>query len=102
MISDHGIKDDGEKLRIDLIPVEVIRSLATVLGYGAKKYGDRNFEKGIEYSRVFSAAQRHLWSWWGKEDFDKESGHNHLWHALCSVAMLITLSDRKAYKDDRP
>lgn len=102
MSSDHGTKNDGEKLRVDLIPVEVIKSLATVLQYGAKKYGDRNFEKGMEYSRVFAASQRHLWAWWGKEDNDEESGYNHLWHALCSVAMLVTLNERKKYGDDRP
>ena len=35
--SDKGIKYDDGKLRIDLIPPEVIRALAMVFAYGADK-----------------------------------------------------------------
>lgn len=44
--SDKGIKYDDGKLRIDLIPPEVIRALAMVFAYGADKYGRWNWEKG--------------------------------------------------------
>lgn len=46
-----GIKNDKDKLRIDLITPEMITALAKVLKYGASEYGERNFEKGIDFSR---------------------------------------------------
>jgi hypothetical protein len=97
-----GVKDDKSKLKIELIPPEVIVALAKVLEYGAIKYEARNFEKGIHFSRLWAAAQRHLWSYWGGEIYD-ESGMPHLYHALCSVAMLVTLTERDMVQfDDRP
>lgn len=104
--SDKGIKYDDGKLRIDLIPPEVIRALAMVFAYGADKYGRWNWEKGMRAGRLWAATlwaatQRHLWSWWNKEDMDEESGYNHLWHALVSIAMLIVLQKRGTGEDDR-
>ncbi len=99
--SDKGIKYDDGKLRIDLIPPEVIRALAMVFAYGADKYGERNWGKGMRAGRLWAATQRHLWSWWNKEDMDEESGYNHLWHALASTAMLIVLQKRGTGEDDR-
>ena len=100
MNSDKGIKYDEGKLRIDLIPPEIIRVLATVFAHGADKYGERNWEKGMRYGRLWAAAQRHLWSWWNGEDID-ESGYSHLWHSLASIAMLIVLHKRGTGEDDR-
>jgi len=80
--------DDG-KVRLDLIPVGAIYALGDVLTYGSTKYGDRNWEKGIKYSRLFASTLRHLFKWWAGEDLDKESGLPHLAHALTNIAMLI-------------
>lgn len=99
--SDIGVKHDAGKLRIDLITPEMINSLAKVLGYGAHKYGERNFELGLEFNRLWGAAQRHLWSYWQGEDIDKESGLPHLWHAFTTIGMLITLSER-GFPNNRP
>jgi hypothetical protein len=93
---DKGIKYDEGKLRIDLIPPEVIEALAMVFSYGAKKYEERNWEKGMGVSRLWAATQRHLWSWWGGKNKDEESGYD-----LASIAMLVTLRQRGMGKDDR-
>lgn len=101
---DHAKKHDAEKLRYDLLPPESLEQLVAVLTYGAKKYGDRNWEQGLKYSRVFAAVQRHLWAWYSGEDTDAESGINHLAHAMCGIAFLIAYTKREMvhYDDRRP
>ena len=42
-----GTKNDGGKLRYDLIPPRALEALAYVYTIGAAKYSDRNWEKGI-------------------------------------------------------
>ena len=106
-----GRKDDAGKPRMDLIPPEVMFALATVLGFGAVKYADRNWEKGMSWGRVFGALMRHLWAWWGGQgpttksfafgDLDAETGFSHLWHALCCIAFLVAYEERGAGEDDR-
>lgn len=102
MIPKGGVKYDGDKLRTDLIPVSAIMSLARVLTYGARKYDSRNWERGLEWSRPYGAAMRHLLAWWGGEDIDPESGLPHLEHALCNLAFLREYMDTHPELDDRP
>lgn len=96
-----ALKHDQEKPRYDLIPPEMMASIAGVLTYGCKKYGDRNWESGFKYSRLFGALMRHSWAWWRGEDTDPESGLSHLDHALACVAFLVTHERRKIGEDDR-
>lgn len=90
-----GIKHDSGKLRLDLIPAEAIRALGEVFTFGAAKYGDRNWEEGIDSDRVYAALERHLLAWREGENTDPESGLPHLAHALTNAAMLHTLESRK-------
>jgi len=110
----EGRKDDDEKVRLDLIPPEAIFAVGNVLTFGAKKYGDRNWEKGMSWSRVFAALMRHMWSWWGGQqptstnfafgDLDPETRFSHLWHALACLTFLVAFEERSALRthDDRP
>lgn len=50
---------DG-KGRFDLIPTYPLRRLAKHYENGAKKYGDRNWEKGQPLSRYLDSCLRHL------------------------------------------
>ena len=98
----EGRKDDGGKARHDLIPPELPEAVAMVLTFGAAKYGDRNWEKGMGWGRCFAAMMRHLWAWWGGQKADPETGFSHLWHAACCIAFLIAFEQRQIGKDDRP
>ena len=91
-LSKEGAKYDNGKLRFDLLPVEAIEDIVAVFTYGANKYADRNWEKGIKYGRVFGAIMRHLWSFWRGEDADPESKHPHLAHAACGFLFLLKYS----------
>lgn len=97
-----GRKDDAGKVRLDLIPPELLFGVGEVLTFGAGKYGARNWEKGIAYSRVFGAMMRHAWAWWGGEREDPETGMSHLKHLGCCVAFLIAFEERYIGEDDRP
>ena len=64
--------------------------------------GDRNWEKGMKWSRLFGASLRHLWKWWWYKAPDEETGYSHLKHALCCIAFLVAYEERKVGEDDRP
>ena len=102
-MGEQGEKYDTEKVMMQLFPPEAIVEISRVLTYGAKKYAPRNWEKGIEYSRVFGALQRHLWAWWGGEENDPESGLTHLAHAGCCLVFLIAFEKRHMQEfNDKP
>lgn len=96
-----GVKFDANKIRMDLVPVEGVYAVADILTGGAAKYGDRNWEKGMDWSRPYGACLRHLFAWWGGENTDRESGKSHLWHAACNLFFLIAYSQRGVGNDDR-
>src|SRR5882757_9406224 len=85
----EGIKLDEGKLRFDLLPVKSLERLAEVYTIGAKKYTDRNWEKGLKWGRVFAAMMRHSWKWWRGETFDAVDGQHHLASvAWCAFALM--------------
>lgn len=97
----EGTKHDAGKVRLELIPPELLFGVGHILTFGAQKYADRNWEKGMKWSRVFGALMRHMWAWWRGEKADHESGMSHLWHAGCCIAFLITYEERNIGEDDR-
>jgi hypothetical protein len=97
----EGVKFDQGKRRVDLVPTEAINALADVLTAGAVKYGRDNWRKGMDWSRVYGAAQRHMLAFWGGDDIDEESGMPHLWHALTNIAFLVSYQALGLGKDDR-
>lgn len=98
----EGRKDDSAKVRMELLPPELLEGTATILTFGAEKYEDRNWEKGMSWGRVYGALMRHMWAWWRKEPCDPETGHSHLWHASACIAFLIAYEQRNIGRDDRP
>lgn len=97
-----GVKFDKGKLRMDLLPPDVLEALAQILTDGAVKYGAYNWSKGMAWSRPYAALMRHLLAWWGGQDTDPESGHSHLWHVLTNAAFLVAYEQRGIGEDDRP
>lgn len=98
----EGRKDDGGKDPWHLAPWDAFRAIVMVLRFGANKYAPRNWERGMAWSRLFSATQRHLTAWWEGEKSDPETGMSHIWHAGCCVAFLIAFEMRGIGQDDRP
>ena len=96
-----GVKHDAGKPRLDLIPFDALNDIGLVLDYGAKKYGERNWEKGMSWGRCFGALLRHLGAYWAGEDLDPETRLPHLAHAGCCLLFLSAYRVRKAGTDDR-
>jgi hypothetical protein len=96
-----GTKNDQGKPRISLIPKEALWGMAQALTHGAEKYGTYNFKLGISYTRLADAASRHLSAFIDGEDIDADSGNNHLFHALASLAMLTYMHAKRPDMDDR-
>lgn len=90
------------KAPLHLVPTSAINAMAKVLDYGAKKYTERNWEKGNNFSVPYSSLMRHLLSFWEGEDNDPESGLPHTYHILMNAAMLLEYSEKFKTLDDRP
>ncbi len=95
-------KDDQQKEPWHLAPWDAFCAIVKVLLVGADKYGPRNWEGGMEWSRYFSALQRHMSAWWLGEKSDPETGMSHLWHAGACIVFLIAYEIRGIGNDDRP
>lgn len=92
-----GIKNE----RYDLIPWASMDKVARVYGYGAKKYQDRNWEKGYPWGWSIGATLRHIALFVQGEDNDLESGLPHLAHATFHLLSLMRFMDAKREFDDR-
>jgi hypothetical protein len=95
-----GLRYDTGKERLDLIPSEWPWALALVLSVGASKYEERNWEKGMKWSKMVSCALRHFYKFVAGERFDQESGIHHLAHAAWNILALMSYDIRGLGKDD--
>lgn len=96
-----GKKNDEGKIELGLIPGSLLWAIGEILTFGAKKYGEHNWRKGLAWSRPYNALLRHLTVWWAGESLDKESGKSHLWHAATELAFLVEYEGSNTGKDDR-
>ena len=87
-------KADAGKLRPTLVPVGLIKAVASVREYGCKKYHDPENWKQVEPQRYRDAIYRHWLAYLEGEQCDQESGLPHLWHLACNAAFLIEMEDK--------
>lgn len=92
---------DTNKLRMDLLPVEWTVELSKVLTRGAEKYGDNNWQKGMEWSRCVGSLYRHLTKWQSGITFDSETQCHHLAHVAWNALALLTYQLEGVGVDDR-
>ena len=99
-----GLKFDSGKPPMELISYYAMEELAKTLEFGRLKYSAWNWSDGILYSRVISAAERHIGKWKSREDLDDETGLSHLAHAMCNIMFLLDYEARglKQFDDRRP
>lgn len=110
-----GYKLDTGKPRWELAPFDAFEAMVLVQTWavdrqarGSKAYPERNWERGMAWSRVFGAMIRHAWKWWfgkmaGRATHDEESGMSHIWHAFTCAGFLVAYELRGITDfDDRP
>jgi hypothetical protein len=95
-----GIKFDEGKPRVGLILSKALLEVAAVGTFGAQKYGDHNYRKGLKWSRLIDAAGRHLLYYMSGERKDKESGLSHLAHIAWNILTLLEFEIEGAGEDD--
>ena len=99
-----AIRDNAEmKGRWDLLPFRTLQRLAVHFEKGAKRYADRNWEKGIPVGEYLNSCLRHLWKWWlGWDDEDHLAAF--AWNAICLVetAERIRIGALPKELDNRP
>ena len=96
-----GVKFDAGKIRMDLVPQDAVLAVASVFTYGALKYDDWNWSKGMRVGRLLAAMDRHKTAYLLGEEVDPESGMPHTWHMGCCILMLIAADLRCVSEDDR-
>ena len=75
----------GGKLPVHLVPPEYNLLLSAILEYGAQKYSDHNFEKGMDFDDLLRGAESHLMAMKAGVIYDPESGLPHAGHAAWNM-----------------
>ena len=96
----EALKHDTDKLRYDLIPPKALEELAKVYTIGAKKYGDYNWAKGMDWHRVIGAMMRHMETFRQGYSYDAE-GFRHLAAVAWCAFTLMEYERRDTGRDDR-
>ena len=99
--STTGIKYDSGKNRLELVPVTGIEAAGRAFTFGAKKYADHNWAKGMDWDRLIGSAMRHITAWSKGQDKDPESGLSHLDHSLACLMMLSAYEQEGIGNDNR-
>ena len=99
--SSTGAQKGTKEERFDLIPVPALTYLARLYGKGALKYADHNWRLGYDWSKSYSAAQRHMNSFWAGEDMDPETQIPHVINAAFHMFALATYLTEHPELDDR-
>lgn len=98
----EGTKNDRGKLPWHLLPFDALEEVVKVLQHGAAQYGDRNWERGMRWSRVYAAALRHVTAYVWKGRRDPDTGLSHLAHLVCCALFLLAYECRGVGEDDLP
>lgn len=98
--SGGGLRYDSGKNRLDLLPAEWIWGLGRVTTAGALKYADRNWEKGMPWSKVWGPMLRHAFKFLAGERYDEETGCHHLLMVAWNALALFTYDLKKMGEND--
>ena len=93
-------KNEG-KLKWSLVSWKALIPMVKVLMFGAKKYDDHNWKKGLKYTETLESLQRHLISFAEGVDKDEESDIDHVGHILCNAMFLSYMYQFRKDLDDR-
>lgn len=91
-MNNQEAKADNGKLKLTLVPTEVIEDIAEVRMYGNEKYHDPDNWKTVEVERYRDALFRHLLAYIkDPKGKDAESGIEHYKHIACNCAFICAL-----------
>jgi len=94
IVNDQGGKQSHNPLRFDLIPAKELAEIALILGKGAEKYGENNWQL-IPTNDHLSHALSHIYAYLAGDRSD-----NHLGNAACRL--LFAMWCKNNPDDDTP
>lgn len=97
----EGNKYDEGKVKYQLLPPYALKQVARVLTFGAEKYEENNWQKGIPWTKLMGSLERHYQDFKAGIDMDEESGLYHLAHAAVNALMLLEYYRIRPELDDR-
>lgn len=86
------------------VPLEAVAAAAASFEYGAKKYSDRNWEKGLPWQQMIDSLKRHVEDFERGHDYDDGPGGSGLHQVAMIMASAMMLSAsviRNIGEDDR-
>lgn len=97
--NNNGRKDDGGKLRWDLLPLDLVEKLVEVYTFGAQKYAPNTWQNLPDgYNRYKAAMLRHLAAHEKGEVRDPDSGLLHLAHCCWNALAMIHFAEKLIIK----
>ena len=84
-----GNRFNTGKIKYNLLPPFALEQYAKAMTMGADKYGDRNWEKGMNWDSVTASMKRHIAAFEKGQDYDSESNLLHMAHVMCNAGFLL-------------
>lgn len=96
-------KTSSDKLRLDLIPPELMWQIGILLTKNIEKHGERGWEEEpIKASDMIAALKRHITQWELGQRNDDDSKMSHLWSVTANSMIAAVLEQRGVLIDDLP
>lgn len=97
-----GAKYDEDKLKLSLVPPEIIDAIAEIRRHGMKKYKESENWRSISPDRWHEALLRHTREIWNDPcHIDEDSGLPSLWHLATNVAFLCACLEEDLKKEQK-
>lgn len=97
----RGSRFNNGKTRFDLIDWEALTGLADVLEFGAKKYSNHNWRRGLPFTEIIASLLRHVSEIMKNQDIDPETQLLHADHIQCNAMFLSWMIRNRPDMDDR-
>lgn len=93
--------DDGKVGLQYVLSMPALEVVCKVGDFGAQKYGQWNYRKGMPWMKLLGSCSRHLVAFILGHDNDVESGLSHLAHLAYNALMLLGYVMENKGTDDR-
>lgn len=98
---EQGMRFNQDKIRYDLLEPHAIEELAKIFTFGARKYADNNWLKGMPWTSMNASLKRHLAQWEKGEDRDQETGLLHMAHVAWNALAIVSYYKYRPEFDNR-
>lgn len=96
-----GTRHNEGKPRWSLVDFDALEPMVRVLEYGAKKYGENNWKKGLKTTEICESLLRHIFAYLNGEDIDPESGLPQIGFILSNAKFLSYMTQFRPDCDTR-